>query len=150
MKWFIFFLLVCLPIVSAVEFFPYYDSTTFNAPLLFDQKEVEFKLVEFFPSFFVELQDEIINYDNLGVKKVIISDQGINPQRVVVQVDESVVFKNEREKWSARLVGMREISEMNSDFLEPNSEYTFSFSEPGEYVYVDTIIIGITGKIVVK
>jgi hypothetical protein len=82
--------------------------------------------------------------------EVVITEEIIGLKPIEVKVNQPVVWKNEQKRLQSLIYGMREISAMKSDFIEPGESFTWSFSEPGEYVYVDSVVIGRTGKIIVN
>ena len=79
-----------------------------------------------------------------------ITDQGIEPSEVVINVNQEISWKNKRKKLPALLMGLREINIMNSGFLYPEESFHWKIDEPGVYTYADGIVIGIIGKIVVN
>ncbi|MBU0460524.1 MAG: hypothetical protein KKH52_01950 [Nanoarchaeota archaeon] len=82
--------------------------------------------------------------------EILITEEGFEPKELVVEVDQIIIWKNQREKLPALVLGLREISEMKSSYMEPGEEFGGSISATGEYTYVDGIIIGQVGKIIVK
>jgi len=88
----------------------------------------------------------------LNLRPVIIKLDGFkfDPPEIEVQVGQEVVWMNERDNLKAMVVGMREISSMRSKFLQPGDKFSWTFIEPGNYQYVDAVVIGSLGKIIVK
>jgi plastocyanin len=82
--------------------------------------------------------------------EVIVNKLGFEPSTVVVGVNQPVIWINKREKHQVLLMGLREISLMNSGLFESEDTFTWTFSESGNYTYADGIIIGVTGMIVVQ
>mgnify|MGYP006865137768 CR=1 FL=1 len=113
-------------------------------------KEVVVKLN---PESAINIEAEIIKpLDKSGLEpvEVVITQNGFEPQEVFVGVNQVLVWKNERPKLTALVLGVREISMVNSGVLESGMEFTQKFSEPGEYTYVDGIMIGRFGKVIVQ
>ena len=81
---------------------------------------------------------------------VSITQTGLVPEIVRVRVGQEIIWKNERESLGALIFGVREISSMRSKFLKPGDEFSTSFSELGEKVYVEGVVIGLAGKIIVS
>lgn len=81
---------------------------------------------------------------------ILITEKGFEPREIQVKVDQMVTWKNKRERLSALVLGVREISDLRSDFIRPEEYFSWSFPEPGEYTYVDGVVIGRVGHIVVK
>jgi len=90
------------------------------------------------------------NIEDLAPIEILITKNDILIDSVNVKVNQPVIWKNEQRSLQALIYGMREISGMRSGFIEPGESFTWEFSEPGEYVYVDSVVIGRTGKIVVN
>lgn len=86
--------------------------------------------------------------DNLTI--IFITENGFEPKEVEVKINQRVIWKNKRERLPALILGVREISEMKSVFFQPEEYFYWSFSEPGEYTYVDGVVIGRVGKIIVN
>tara|TARA_Y100000310_G_C20580732_1_gene762844 strand:+ start:731 stop:1144 length:414 start_codon:yes stop_codon:yes gene_type:complete len=97
----------------------------------------------------IMLEKEKTKVDN-NIVEVLITKNGFEPEVVKVGINQKLTWKNERPKLTALVLGVREISAISSGFLEPGMEFTQKFSEPGEYTYVDGIIIGRVGKVIVQ
>ncbi len=82
--------------------------------------------------------------------EILITDEILRFEPVTVKVNQPVIWKNEQEKLQVLLYGMREIFAMKSGFLEPGESFSWTFLEPGEYTYVDSVVIGRSGKILVE
>jgi len=72
------------------------------------------------------------------------------PNEMVVERGQEVTWVNERKRNKALVRGLREINDLDSGFLNPGDSFKQTFSEVGEYTYVDGVIIGVVGKIIVK
>jgi plastocyanin len=83
-------------------------------------------------------------------QQIIITENIIRFESVTIDVNQEVIWKNEQEKLQALVYGVREISGMRSGFIQPGESFTWQFSEPGEYTYVDSVVIGRMGKITVN
>jgi plastocyanin len=79
-----------------------------------------------------------------------ITDSGFEPKEIKIQKGQTVVWKNERKKVSSLVYGLREIVEMKSDFIQPGDEFNWAFNQKGEFTYVDAVMIGRVGKIIVE
>lgn len=90
------------------------------------------------------------NFEFSKVKYIEITDNGFEPIELEVNVNELVSWKNVRERTKSLIYGMREISSMRSPIIAPRESFTYSFSKPGKYTYVDSIVIGRVGRIIVK
>ena len=146
---FILLILFSFILVSAqserFEFFPYYDENVFTAKRIFSPfiaKEV-FSIVLFDSP--LVIKEEIEKPLEVLIKKTY-----LDPKEIKVKVGQLVTWKNDRSEMQALLFGMREIHEMKSGFLDPGESFTWNFSKPGKYEYVDAIVIGTSGKIVVE
>ena len=158
---FLIIMLIMMPLISA-DFFPYYNSELFTAPNVFDTSHFEsvssFSL-PLFTSFFDKVEvgegigvKERSNEDQLNVKKnlITITDNGFEPSEIFIFVNQPLIWDNQRYISKALVLGMREISEMKTNVLKPGESFIWEFSQPGEYTYVDGIVIGTVGKIVVQ
>ena len=83
-------------------------------------------------------------------QEIILTENIIRLESITVDVNQKVIWKNEQEKLQALVYGVREISGMKSGFIQPGESFTWQFSEPGEYTYVDSVVIGRMGKIIVN
>ncbi len=84
------------------------------------------------------------------VHTIEVQDGQIDLKTVEVGVNETVVWVNAQEKLPLFLIGVREIIGMRSPFLQPGEVFRKTFTEKGEFTYVDGIMIGRTGKIIVN
>lgn len=81
------------------------------------------------------------------INTVNIDNFAFSPQTLVIDAGESVVWSNNDDvTHTVASVNM----EFESDILNPGEEFTFTFSEEGEYDYYCTIHPAMTGKIVVQ
>ncbi len=143
MKWgTIILLLLSISLVSASNlFFSYYDENVFTAMKIFDfgedssemGKEIVFVMPEM-------VEDE-------SYVKIIITEEGFDPEVVEIEAGDTVFWINKRDKLKALVIGMREITEMNSGFMEPEEVFSWTFDTPGNYVYTDGVVIGKTGEV---
>ncbi len=99
-----------------------------------------------------EVSEVIETVTEKNLVPIIIGLKGFKflPPKVKVQVNQAVIWRNERDNLDAYIVGLRGISDLRSDVLSPGDEFNWTFNEPGEYQYVDMIIIGSLGNIIVK
>jgi len=94
-----------------------------------------------------ELPTKVI--DDRNVAFIVIEDKGFNPPRIEVKVNQLVSWRNARERTKSLVYGLREISSMRSPMLNPGGSFTYSFSRPGRYTYVDSVVIGKVGEVIV-
>lgn len=141
-------LFLIFPLLGKAEiyFFPYYNSL-FTAPLIFTREN-------YINSHFESQEDSQENFLDIiqedAELEILISKRGFNPAIINASVGEKIVWKNERARTSALLLGVREARDLNSGLLMPGENFSYTFSEPGTYIYVDGVVIGYSGKIVVK
>ena len=83
-------------------------------------------------------------------QEIIITNDTLKFETVTIDVDQEIIWKNEQDKLKALIYGVREISGMKSGFIGPGDSFTWTFSEPGEYTYVDSVVVGRSGKIIVN
>lgn len=133
---------------ASVEFFPYYDDNIFTAKNIFtlpSQEKDESYSTVLFDSFETEKIDEVKDTVEVQILK-----RDFDPKEITIKVGQSVTWENKRSKSQALLFGMREIYEMKSGFMEPGESFTWKFNKAGKYEYVDAIVIGMSGKIIVE
>ena len=85
-----------------------------------------------------------------GSKVILINEDGFFPSNLIISPGEEVVWINNRDFLSALLIGVRELSTMRSHLLNSGEQFKWEFSKPGKYVYVDGVVIGLTGKVIVR
>jgi plastocyanin len=79
-----------------------------------------------------------------------ITDSGFEPKEVKIQKGQTVVWKNERKRVNSLVYGLREISDMQSDYISSGDDFSWTFEEKGEFTYVDAVVIGRIGKVIVE
>ncbi len=82
--------------------------------------------------------------------EIVVTEKGFSPNELTIKLGQKVTWKNERDQLKALVLGMREITSMKSSFLQPSEKFSWKFSKPGTYTYVDGVVIGTTGKIIVR
>ena len=82
--------------------------------------------------------------------KILITEDGFQPKTLYIKEGQEVVWKNKQELFNSMIMGMRELSEMKSDLLETNDYFVYRFSKKGNYSYVDTVVFGKTGQVIVE
>ena len=87
---------------------------------------------------------------NFEPMEIMVTEDGFEPEEVIVKVGQEVSWKNSRKYTAVLIRGMRKISNINSGFLNEGEEFRWTFSEKGRFTYVDGIVIGKTGIIVVE
>ena len=152
-----------------IESFNYFDREIFN-PNKINVQRTQFKEmpVTFFSTPYEKIiksfQDEfkrekpeprvIVKSIKKEIEKVsreiIITNDTLKFETVTIDVDQAVVWKNEQDKLQALIYGVRKISGMKSGYIGPGESFSWQFSEPGEYIYVDSVVIGRAGKIIVQ
>tara|TARA_Y100000310_G_C20313201_1_gene637209 strand:- start:137 stop:610 length:474 start_codon:yes stop_codon:yes gene_type:complete len=101
-------------------------------------------------------EDKLITKEVIKPKKekepavVLITEKGFQPQIVNVTVGQRIVWKNKQKTFNSMVAGVREADQMRSKTLGPNDHFIWNFSKPGTYDYVDVVIKGKTGKVIVK
>jgi len=83
------------------------------------------------------------------IVQIEVLEEGFSPKVVEISAGQTVIWMNKR-KTKTFIVGMRELDDMRSKFLEFGEVFSWRFDEPGTYTYVDSIVIGKTGKVIVK
>ena len=86
----------------------------------------------------------------LPVVEILITDDGFEPEEVTVKVGQTVMWHNQRGYTKAIVAGMREIIQLRSPPLAPEKKFYWRFDTPGKFTYVDAVVIGHTGKIIVE
>ena len=90
------------------------------------------------------------DYSELEAAEILITKEGFEPKKIIIKVNQPLIWKNEQDRLSALVLGVREIYGVNSGLLEPGQKFEQGFSKPGVYTYVDGIVLGRVGKIVVQ
>ena len=80
---------------------------------------------------------------------ILITEKGFQPQILTVTVGQKIIWKNKQKTFNSMVTGVREADQMKSKTLELNDFFTWNFSKAGTYDYVDVVIKGRTGKIIV-
>jgi plastocyanin len=132
-------ILLVVPLASASGFFEYYDSDVFIV------KKV-FRNLVYVP----EAELAVVPVYSSKVVEILIEDGSLNLGETEVLIGQTVRWINKREKLPVSIFGMREISDLKSGSLKSGSIFEWEFSETGEYEYVDGIIIGVVGKIIIN
>jgi len=83
-------------------------------------------------------------------KEVIIREKQLDLEEITIKRGEEVTWKNAQQRLPVLLRGMREINAMKSSYIQPGESFSWTFSEPGTYTYVDGVMIGRIGKIIVQ
>lgn len=92
--------------------------------------------------------DELL-IEESEIVQITITKKGFDPAEVRIESGQSVMWVNERERLDALVVIVKGMPNEVSELLGPFEYFTWEFSEPGEYVYVDGVVIGQMGKVVV-
>ncbi|MBT3836391.1 hypothetical protein HOD05_02455 [Candidatus Woesearchaeota archaeon] len=102
---------------------------------------------------FVESQKsppQIIKETPLTIKTISITKEGFTPQTLYIHQGEKVQWINKRTSPGSLVHGVRSLSEMRSPMLEQDQIFTWNFDTKGTFVYVDSVVIGRIGKIIVR
>ena len=78
------------------------------------------------------------------------NDTGFTPEVITISQGATIEWRNERKKLSLLLLGVREIIDMKSPFVKSKSSFTYTFDNTGKFTYVDGVMIGQSGKIIVE
>ena len=114
--------------------------------------------VYFFPffegTFFVNEHTSITVFDRIeeiSTKNVVveITKTGFDPPYLIIEEGQEVIWRNERSDFEAIVVGLREITSMRSEIVEPGDQFSWIFSNTGDYTYIDAVFVGSVGKITV-
>nr|MBT4247245.1 hypothetical protein [Candidatus Woesearchaeota archaeon] len=92
----------------------------------------------------------IVKETPLTTKTILILEEGFTPQTLQVHQGETVQWVNKRLHTKSILNGVRALSKMRSPMLEENEIFTWEFNTKGTFVYVDSVVIGRIGKIIVE
>jgi plastocyanin len=84
-----------------------------------------------------------------GNLQVIVNDDGFHPPSIILEANQSITWINERRKLSAVIMGVRELTSLKSDFLQPGDSFAYTFPKRGKYVYVDGIYVSYSGEVIV-
>ncbi len=79
-----------------------------------------------------------------------VNDTGFTPEVITISQGATIEWRNERKKLSLLLLGVREIIDMKSPFVKSKSSFTYTFDNTGKFTYVDGVMIGQSGKIIVE
>jgi plastocyanin len=132
-----FFVLISMNLVIADGFFQYYDSDIFTAMKIFSPAEETFEVETF------EVKGKV------GKEvEVFITKEGFSPEKIEVNFGDEIIWKNQR-NLQALVLGTRAISFVVSGVISPGKEFVWKANKTGKHVYVDGIIIGQVGEIIV-
>jgi hypothetical protein len=154
MKWVLYVAVLCSFIgLASASFFPYFDFAYPNNepvvffPLPFTIEEIERPIATPTP-----IPPSVSSPPNLTLppREIVITEEGFEPEEVHIRLGQEIIWRNHRDTLPAYIIGMREITPMRSVIFPPTEKFHWSFSEPGKYVYVDGIVIGLQGKIYVQ
>lgn len=93
---------------------------------------------------------QVLPEEIIPPKIVLITENGFEPKTVWVKANQTIVWKNGRKQTPALVYGVREISGMKSGYIFPAGNFSWNFLEPGVYTYVDAVVLGRVGRIVVQ
>ncbi|NQV91365.1 hypothetical protein HQ489_02730 [Candidatus Woesearchaeota archaeon] len=83
-------------------------------------------------------------------KTILITHEGFKPQTLNIHQGETVQWINKRPQTKSLVYGVRSLSNMRSPMLEQDQTFTWDFNSKGTFVYVDSVVIGRIGKIIVE
>jgi plastocyanin len=131
-------ILLSLSVVAQPMFFTFFDGNIYTASKIFR------------PQIFNSMSpssNSIIK--EVGFIKINITETGFIPSSVLVDKGQKVIWQNQRSKLPALIMGVREISGVRSGFIQPGETFVWEPSQQGKFTYVDGVVIGLEGKIVV-
>ncbi len=149
----VFLLVLSFPVKGAVLFFPYFNSAVLNVFGGIDEveNEVEVTVTEKVAIGALQKEEPVIEVIELPeVPLVIIQKDSFSPSELMIQKGQTVQWTNQREKLTAIVLGLREVQAMKSGSLKPGESFQWTFEESGEFTYVDGVVIGLVGKVVVE
>lgn len=130
------------------ELFLFYDENVYTVKKIFDPYLHE---AVFSPSY--NLQPDAVGSKGItktetekDIVEITITEKGFLPGKIKVKRNQTVIWRNEREKLPALILGVREISGIKKS-LQHGESFSYSFSKPGKYFYVDGIVIGYKGEV---
>jgi plastocyanin len=153
-------ILMLVPFVFAENnFFTYYDDSVFTVGSVFERTFHVMKM-PLFSTFYkdvmlqkntaVEIVPKVTQKSKGKVFDISITKNGFYPSELKINVNQQVIWKNNNKFIKTKVIGVREVYPMKSDFLNPGDEFSWTFSSPGEFTYVDGVVIGRVGKIIVQ
>ena len=86
----------------------------------------------------------------IRIKTISITEKGFKPQILNVHLGEKVQWINERLHTGSLVYGVRELTGMRSPMLEMGEIFIWTFEREGTFVYVDSVVIGRMGKVIVS
>ncbi|PIN76821.1 hypothetical protein COV17_00905 [Candidatus Woesearchaeota archaeon CG10_big_fil_rev_8_21_14_0_10_36_11] len=142
-------------VTASSMFFTLYNKNIFTAPSIFSAENNYYEAVgsnSFFNSFYDSFETTTSQnaHELSSGTEISITQDGFHPKKLIIEKGQTVIWINDRASLEALVIGVREISEMRSSFLEHSNTFTWTFAEPGEYTYVDAVMIGTVGMIVVQ
>ena len=81
--------------------------------------------------------------------RIYITDKGFAPEKTIIKAGQTVIWKNKQKNLQALVYGVREISHLKSQIMKRGQTFSWTFTEEGEYTYVDGVVIGRAGRIIV-
>lgn len=137
---------------STNPFFTYYDGDVFIVRSLFqpNMQPVSPPTTQPNKEPVIQLVIEKETDQAKKTKFIVIKENRFEPEEVIVKAGQEVTWINEREKLPAFVLGIREAIQIKSPFFKPGESFSWTFDKTGKYVYVDGVVIGITGRIVVE
>ena len=150
--------IIILFILLASIFFVNAENALFSKPDFFFSSPFE-KLMVAFEEEPQPVEDKALIPKTITIKlaeleieavEILITEDKLVIGDVVVKVNQPVVWKNKQQRVPALIYGVRETSEMRSGLIKPGESFTWKFSSPGEYTYVDGVVIGRVGKVIVN
>jgi plastocyanin len=137
------------PQVPKIQFIPQFNVNSFGFIEL--PKPVQRQNVPSKPSpKEIVISQPIVKEMSITTKTILISEEGFKPQTLQVHQGETVQWINKRPLTKSILNGVRALSKMRSPMLEENEIFTWEFNTKGTFVYVDSVVIGRIGKIIVE
>ena len=130
------------------ELFPFFRDLVLDIDDSSNKKErVQEEILEEIPK---NIEEIVIETEEISPVEILITEKGFEPAKVVVKAGQSVVWHNERPRLRALVIGVYKSAGIDSGFLKPGRSFMMDFREVGEYKYVDGVVIGLVGKVVVE
>jgi plastocyanin len=79
-----------------------------------------------------------------------VNDTGFTPEVLTISRGATIEWRNERKKLPFLLLGVREIVSMKSSVVNPKESFIWTFENNGTFTYVDGVILGQSGKVIVE
>jgi plastocyanin len=96
------------------------------------------------------LKDEIIKQNTPNQHQVLFTMKGFEPSTLTISPGDEVIWTNSRSRTKAMLQGSRKYTGIKSKMLEPNETYSYTFTTPDNYVFIDAIMFSYVFRLTVE